>query len=211
MQVKAPGPEPWAVFDRNLVETILQEHNLPARISRFMPEDRVPDLVDALDELLGLHPPVWTLLQQTVKTISRLADRGNSILIGRGAHIITSGRENVFHVRLVSSLAKRVEHIQAIRGVDRHEALSIIRKEDRGRQRYLKKYFDKDIDDPLSYHLVVNTEFISYHGAARVIAEAALDHFGATEKALATNSSPGRTVEDQWSTIMKQGLLSDLP
>lgn len=149
------------------------------RLSRFMPEDRVPDLVDALDELLGLHPPFWTLVQQTVETISRLADRGNSILIGRGAHVITSGRENVFHVRLVSSLAKRAQHIQEIRGIGKAEALSVIRQEDRGRQRYLKRYFGKDIDDPLSYHLVVNTEFMPYQKAAYLIAEAALgNHTG---------------------------------
>src|SRR5215475_7236495 len=42
----------WTVFDRNLVERVLEEHKLPARLANFMPEDRVSELTDALDELL---------------------------------------------------------------------------------------------------------------------------------------------------------------
>src|SRR5690242_4169696 len=41
---------PWSIFDRNLVEEVLDDHHLPRRIARFMPEDRVPELADAVDE-----------------------------------------------------------------------------------------------------------------------------------------------------------------
>jgi cytidylate kinase len=170
---------PWTVFDRNLVETVLAEHNLPPRLARFMPEDRIPELVDALDDLLGVHPPVWRLIEQTVNTVLRLAKLGNSIIIGRGAHIITSGLAHAFHVRLVGSISNRVAWIQQIRGVGKQAALTLIRQEDLGRRRYLKRYFGKEIDDPLSYHLVINTDSIPYESAARLIAESALKHVGA--------------------------------
>jgi len=49
-----------------------------------------------------------------------------------------------------------------------------VQKEDRGRQRYLRKYFRADIDDPLIYHLVINTDRFSEDQAARLIAEAVL-------------------------------------
>src|SRR6476620_1224045 len=40
--IKADEPgEKWMIFDRNLVEKVLEDHKLPARLSRFMPEDRV--------------------------------------------------------------------------------------------------------------------------------------------------------------------------
>ena len=38
---ESPEAQPWAIFDRNLVEKVLEDHNLPARLARFMPEDRV--------------------------------------------------------------------------------------------------------------------------------------------------------------------------
>ncbi|HVV72057.1 MAG TPA: hypothetical protein VHI52_11275, partial [Verrucomicrobiae bacterium] len=43
---------------------------------------------------------------------------------------------------------------------------------DLGRGRYLKKYFKESIDDPLLYHLVINTDLVSHEEAAEMIAEA---------------------------------------
>src|ERR1700738_4262292 len=62
LQAHSPnsGP-PWTVFDGNLVERVLQDHNLPRRLARFMPEDRISGLANAIDELFGLHPPFWML------------------------------------------------------------------------------------------------------------------------------------------------------
>jgi cytidylate kinase len=180
LQTHTSSTPSWAVFDQDLVDKVLEDHNLPMRLARFMVEDGGVEFLDALDELLGIHPSFWSLVQQTSQTISRLAERGNAILIGRGAHVVTSGRDRVFHVRLVSSLAKRVEYVQDTRRIGKDEALAAIRREDRGRSRYLKKYFGRDIDDPLSYHLVVNTEFVSHEKAARLIGEAALENFRAT-------------------------------
>jgi hypothetical protein len=113
LQPRTPQePGLWTVFDKNLVERVLEDHDLPSRLAGLMPENRIPELTDALDELLGVHPPVWTFVQQTAETILRLADRGNAILIGRGAHVITSKLSNGFHVRLVGSLESRIEHIR---------------------------------------------------------------------------------------------------
>ncbi|MBP7976936.1 MAG: cytidylate kinase family protein, partial [Verrucomicrobia bacterium] len=49
-----------------------------------------------------------------------------------------------------------------------------ILQEDRGRKRYLRKYFDADPDDPLLYHLIINTDDVPYEEAARIIGEAVL-------------------------------------
>ncbi|HWX19340.1 MAG TPA: cytidylate kinase-like family protein [Candidatus Binatia bacterium] len=175
LQAHAPkDAPPWQLFDRDLAEKVLEDHNLPRRLAQFMPEDRVSEMADALDELLGAHPPSWRLVQQTAETILQLAERGNVILIGRGANIVTSKLEHVFHVRLIGSLERRVERIQQLRGVGRKAALAFIRKEDRGRRRYLKKYFGQDLDDPRLYHLVINTDLVTFEKAARMIAEAAL-------------------------------------
>jgi cytidylate kinase len=176
LQAHAPGQSrPWTVFDRNLVERVLEDHNLPRRLASFMPEDRIPELADALDELLGAHPPSWTLVQQTAETVLALAKQGNVILIGRGANIIAGKLDHVFHVRLVGSLDRRVEHIQELEGLEKRAARDIILREDRGRRRYLKKHFDKDLDDPLLYHLVINTDLVPYEKAAWIIGEAMLN------------------------------------
>ncbi len=161
-----------AVFDSNLVEKVLEDHNLPKRLARFMAEDGISEMADTMDELFGLHPPSWLLVRQTAETIFHLAELGNVILIGRGANIITNKLDYVFHVRLVGSLEKRIDHIQSADRLGRREAIDFIQREDLGRKRYLKKYFKKDIDDPLLYHLVINTDLVPYDKAARIIADA---------------------------------------
>ncbi len=164
--------ERWAVFDRNLVERVLEEHHLPARWARFMPEDKISEISDTMDELFGLHPPSWTLVRKTADTILHVAELGNVIIIGRGASVITRRLDNVLHVRLVGSLERRVAYLERVNQLTRKEALALAQAEDLGRRRYLKKYFDKNIDDPLLYHLVINTDLLSYEEAAHLIVDA---------------------------------------
>ena len=165
---------PWTVFDRNLVEKVLEDHHLPRHLAGFMPEDRVSQIKDTIDELFGLHPPSETLARQTSDTILRLADLGNVILIGRGANVLTRKLAYVFHVRLVGSLEKRVQYIRELHQLSKEVALERIRQEDLGRQRYLKRYFNTNIDDPLLYHLVINTDLVAHKEAAQIIAAAVL-------------------------------------
>jgi len=96
------------------------------------------------------------------------------IMVGRGGCLITRKLDYVLHVRLVGSLAKRVEHMQALNGWGLKQAREFVEREDLGRRRYLKKYFSMNIDDPLLYHLVINTDIVPYEDAARLLGEAVL-------------------------------------
>ncbi len=168
-----PGACPWTVFDKNLVEKVLEEHHLPSRVGKFMREDKISEISDTMDELFGLHPPSWTLDHQTAESILHLVELGNVIILGRGANIITSRLDYVFHVRLVGSIERRAQYLQQQNpALTNKAALTMIEQEDHGRKRYVRKYFDKDVEDPLLYHMVINTDLVPYEEAARVIAGA---------------------------------------
>lgn len=158
LQSHVPGHCHWTVFDRNLMEKVLEDHHLSKHIAEFLPEKHKSMLADAVEELLGLHPSSWTLVQQTTETILHLAQMGYVILVGRGANVVTRELENVFHVRLVGSLEKRTERVQQVYDLGQFDALEFLKNEDKGRKRYLKEHFGKDIDDPSLYHLVINTD-----------------------------------------------------
>lgn len=170
------GSRPWTIFDRNLVEQVLKDHDLPARLATFMREDRMSEMSDTLDEIFRLHPSSWTLVRKTADTILHLAELGNVVVIGRGANIITKTLDTAFHVRLVGSPARRIEHLRAYKHLSRQAATEYVRDEDLGRRRYVKKYYAADIDDPLLYHLVINTDLVTYGEAARMIADALRPH-----------------------------------
>jgi cytidylate kinase len=180
LQTHAPRSScPWTVFHKNLVEKVLEDHKLPSRLAQFMPEDKVSGIADAMEELLGLHPPSWKLVRQTTETVLQLAELGNAILVGRGANVITAHLENCFHVRLVGSLDRRAEHAAKAHGLSRRAALEFVKRQDLGRRRYLKKYFGKDVDDPLLYHLTINTDVVSERPAAELIGQAVVARFQA--------------------------------
>ena len=168
---------PWTVFDRNLVERVLEDHELPKAIDRFMSEDAsVFSPGSAVEELLGLHPSDWTLVQHTTETILRLAHLGNVILIGRGANVITSHSRKAFHVRLVAPMRFRVQRAAEIYKLTTAEAEACVHERDAARRRYVKHNFHVAIDDPLQYHAVLNSGLISFEHVARLIADAVWMH-----------------------------------
>jgi len=166
---------PWTVFDHNLMDKVLEDHNLPTRLAKYLPEDRVSQLEDILAEVFEMHPPSQTVICQSTETIYKLADLGNVILIGRGSPVITARLPHVLHVRLVAPLARRIEHACEFYRLTEAEAHKFCLSQDRGRERYLKTYFNTDINNPLLYHLIINTGLVGYGTAAKLIGDAVLN------------------------------------
>jgi cytidylate kinase len=162
----------WTVFDRNLVAEVAHTYKLPDRVRPYMSEDNVSEFKDTLEELLGLHPARWQLAKDTSETILHLARLGRAILVGRGANVVTAKLDGGFHVRLIGSFARRLAHLMAYDDLSEARAAEIIQKEDRDRHAYVKKYFNRDIDDPLLYDLVINTDRVTYDEAAAMIGRA---------------------------------------
>jgi len=171
----APNASPWTVFDRNLIDKVLEDHGLPAYLAKYLPEDRVSEFSDLITDVFGVHPSSKTVVQKTAATVKKLAGAGSVILIGRGATIATAQMPHVLHVRLVAPLEKRIEHCIEAYQMTREEARKFCPSEDEGRRRYMKKYFAADIEDPLLYHMIINTGLVSYADAARIIGDAVLN------------------------------------
>jgi cytidylate kinase len=170
-----PGEASWKVFDRNLMEKVMEDHNLPGRLARLIPEDRVSQIEDILADVFEVHPTAQTVIRQTTETMLKLAGLGNVILIGRGGNMITARLPHVIHVRLVAPLEKRIEHARQFYNMTETGAHKFCLSQDRARARYFKKYFNADIDDPLLYHAVINTGLVTYDYAAKMIGDAILN------------------------------------
>jgi cytidylate kinase len=161
---------PWTVFHRLLLTQVLEEHHLPKSLAKLMSEDRRSYLDDVLDELIGLRPPSWELIPKVVQTVLHLANAGHVILVGRGASVIARQMSNVFHVRLIASLPRRIERVQELENLSPKEAAKFITRTERGRERYVRAYFHSRLNDDLQYHLVINSDRIPAPEAAELIA-----------------------------------------
>lgn len=180
LQNHVPTRCSWAVFDQNLVEKVLEEHNLPKEFGKYMPEGKVSLINDMVEELLGLHPPSWDLVRQTAETILHLASAGNVIIVGRAANVITKMMPHTFHIRLIGSFETRVERIMRMGNMSRKEAENFVRREDEAKIKYLKHYFNEDANNPLLYHLVINTDLIDPEEAAVYVGDIIIKRFNLT-------------------------------
>jgi cytidylate kinase len=177
LQPHAPPGRYWTIFDKNLIQKVLEDHHLSRRIAEFMPEAHQSLLAETLGKMRGQHPSTATLVQQTAETIWHLAEGGHVIIVGRAGNLITAKLDNVFHVRLVGSLESRTARIEEVYELSRTDAQEFIRVQDTAKRQYMKDYFGRDIDDPLLYHLVINTDDISYENAAKLIGDAVIHRF----------------------------------
>ena len=167
-----PSNAPWTIFDRNLMDQVLADHKLPAYLATTLPEDRMSALEDIMGEIMGVRPAVQNLVRQTAETMLKFADLGGVILIGRGGNLITAKLPHVLHVRLVAPLDDRIERICRDDNKSPAEARKFCVEEEHSRARYLKSYFNADINDPENYHLIINTSRVGFENTAKLIGDA---------------------------------------
>lgn len=167
----------WTIFDKNLIEKVLTDHNLPETLKALMIEDKVSFFASMLNEMLSGLPGQWTLIHKEGETILQLASLGNVIIIGRGANIITQKLRNAFHVRLVAPINERVKNFAELHRIDCEKAKLIVEQNDTRRRKYLKSVFNKKIDDLSFYHLVINTKALTFSQIAEIIGTAVLKKY----------------------------------
>jgi cytidylate kinase len=160
---------PWALFDKNLIEKVIEEHNLPTEFGMFMPENKVSEMQSVFEQLFGLHPPQSKLVDKISHTILHLAQLGNVVIVGRGANIITRHLPGGFQVRLIGTPESRLKHIENFYHLDRKEALKFMKKEDFARRNYVKRNFSRDVSDNLLYDMVINTSNVTLDSAVQII------------------------------------------
>ena len=180
----------WHVVDNELVERVAARAGLPPEEVAER-EERVPTFVERLARTLAaatpeLFPSSHTggltpfeeadLVRITETVVAEIAERGNVVVVGRSAPAVLARRTDALHVKLVASKAYRTKVAAERLGVPLPKAAGILEETDRMRARYTRQYYQRDWDDPLHYHLVLNTEALGIAGAVDVVVAAAKSH-----------------------------------
>ena len=161
----------WTLFERNLMEKVAEEHNLPADIAKYMPERKISELQDILEKFFGIRPRSQNLIYKTSSTILHLAHLGNVVLVGRGGNIITKDIKGGIHIRLIASKEYRIKNIQDFYKMSKLKAQYFMEDEDKVRKDYIKKTFRKNVEDPKLYSIVFNMDYINHDDAVNMIGE----------------------------------------
>ena len=110
---------------------------------------------------------------QVLEAVVRKLASGPSLVIrGRGSQFILKEHPGSLHVPVVAPLEIRVQRVTHDLRLDREAARQEIARFDGSRHEFVKRYFQAELEDPLYYDIVVNTERLSFDAATLTIVNA---------------------------------------
>lgn len=89
--------------------------------------------------------------------IKDIASRGNLLLLGQGGQALLRGYEGACHIQIVAPLELRIARIAEVEHITLAAARRKVRANDTARAEYVARFYGVNWDDPLLYHLVINT------------------------------------------------------
>ena len=117
-------------------------------------DERVDSFIERMVGLFGLGgfesaydipPPLWLndaqLVRMTKTIVEEVAQRGNTILVGRGGIASLSATQNALHVSCTLALETRLERVVQAEGIDRAKAQQRIAGMDKIRADYVHTFY----------------------------------------------------------------------
>ena len=91
------------------------------------------------------------------KVVTEIADRGNCVIVGRGANWFLRNRNDAFHAFLYAPYDEKMRRTIA-QGETEREAANLLESVDRERAAFVRKYYGKEWPDRSLYNLMMNTK-----------------------------------------------------
>lgn len=143
-------------------------------LSENYPSQNYPDVGFA-----GAYLPTWELPMDNTQylaglefVIKKLASTSSIVIRGRGSQFILKDYPGALHVLVVASLNTRVKRVMESMKIEKQSARKEIAHSDYSRRLFIKRYFHAELEDPLHYDLVINTEQINFDNAASIVVNA---------------------------------------
>jgi cytidylate kinase len=175
----------WTVIDNEFISQVAERAGLPPDEVAAR-EERAPSLVERLVRALAsASPEVFVpaaaaersapdeeaLVRQTEAVIAKAAGEGRAVLVGRGAtaFLATARPADALHVMVVAPREARIRVTMERLRLDEKAAAAEMDATDADRDRYMEKWYKRRRQDPSNYHLVLNTDWLGYDGAAHLV------------------------------------------
>jgi len=155
-----PGQQPWAGFDRELVEKVASDHNLHHSLVELLGEQCHSWLYDVFAGL-SAQTTESKVYRRVAETIRGLALGGRSIIVGRGGALVTQNIPLGVHIQIVAPFDHRAEQMAHVMNTDLKHAANEVRRIDQNRASFYKRFWP---NTPLSssiFTLTLNSAAIS--------------------------------------------------
>jgi cytidylate kinase len=165
-------------FNRDIVEKISQTAEIRSAVINSLEKERltgVKDFISCLMEDQYIHPD--TYLKHLLVVISTIAEHGRAVIVGRGGNFILPA-EDIFAVRVIAPLKKRVREVALTHRVTTEQAKRRVIQRESRREAFIRHTFHSDISDPNHYDLTINTGKMSVDAAVDAIMGAVMARLG---------------------------------
>lgn len=170
------------VFDRSLIELTAQESGLtPEYVKDHEQEVRrgiMYNLYMQSYASFGIEPTQTDeLWLAQARAITRIANEGSCVIVGRCAGAVLGKRPNVFNVFIHAPLVPRIGRVMKREKIDHMKAAAMIERVDKERRDHCKKYVGSEWTDINSYHISLDSNAFGTKKSAELIARLAQQTF----------------------------------
>ncbi|MEJ2556137.1 MAG: cytidylate kinase-like family protein [Anaerolineae bacterium] len=107
-----------------------------------------------------------SLVRSAIQTAHKQED---VVIVGRGGQAILQEVPNVLHVRIEAPMGTRILQVQKRKGGNAEEARRLAIQQDQAAAQYLQRLFGIRWDNPILYHILINTGKWEPERAAQII------------------------------------------
>lgn len=159
----------WDLFDQKLCAMIAQDADAPALFDSLVQEEYREGLHQTVYEMFMGQAEHYKLQKRIMEVVRLLARIGKVVIIGRGGAWITRELAMGLHVRLMAPEVQRILNVMHFEHMERDAATRMVRKQDRDRRKLVADFYNQEIDDPLQYDLVCNTDRMDMYEIADMV------------------------------------------
>jgi cytidylate kinase len=149
--------ETWALVDRSLVDEVAKRHDVQAEILHNLGK-RPRWLDDMLSSLSVKWKNERDHFQLLAQKIVAIASGGNAIIVGMGGAIVTQSMKNCIHFRIFASDEFKIASICRRAKVSSAEAVVMIEKRQKAREKFVRDFLDRDINNIHYFHILLNND-----------------------------------------------------
>ena len=142
----------WEFADKSTINRVSRQYGL-VRLNAIYEE--LPTLGDLFDDNAALT------IEMMNETIAAIAARGNVVILGRGASAVLKDVADVLNVFVEAPLETRVERIAKRDDTSEESAEQRVKRDDKLRRKFMRRYYSTKWASPDNYDLVVDTGELS--------------------------------------------------
>jgi len=175
----------YQMFDDEILQEVARKANVSkhwvdsvekeagSKFQRFISGIVPKSLIERILDSEGGYIDEEIYIDLLYKVITRIADQGNAVIVGRGGQYILEGFENTYHILLIADKLHRIQFMEEHYQLSSSEALKVVNANEKKRATLFRKFGKEGYDNHVHYNIVINTSVIPIQKASDIICKLA--------------------------------------